>query len=126
MMVTSLARALHFGLAERHDVLAVRHVALHVVEHLALDENDRVVVADRALEQPLGVGRRGRRDDLEPGDVGVKALERLGMLRAELQSGAAGPAENGRDAHLASRHVAHLGGRVDQLVDARAERSSRS
>ena len=38
--------------------LVVGHLAALAVEVLVLDEDDRVVVADRRLEQPLGVGRR--------------------------------------------------------------------
>ena len=43
-----LAGALHVADAERDQVLAVGHLALIAVEQLALDEDDRVVVADRA------------------------------------------------------------------------------
>ena len=64
-----LALALELGLAERDDVLVVRHFALGVVEHLAFEEAHRVVVADGGLEQSLGVVRRAGRDHLEAGDV---------------------------------------------------------
>ena len=43
--------------------------ALRREHHLVLEEDDRVVVADRGLEQALGVVRRRRERDLEPGDV---------------------------------------------------------
>jgi hypothetical protein len=39
------------------------------------------------------------------------------MLRGELQGGAVRPAEHDRHAELPARHVQHLGGRVDDLVE---------
>src|SRR5512135_3730974 len=90
------AGALHVGPPQRNQVLAVRDLALQVVEHLAFDEDHRVVVPDGALEQPLGVRRRRRHHDLEARDVGVVALECLGVLGRQLEGGAAGPAEDGR------------------------------
>jgi len=56
-----VALALHLRLAERDGVVAFGHLALGVVEHLALEHHHRIVVADRALEEPLRiVGRAGR------------------------------------------------------------------
>ncbi len=109
--------ALHFGEAEWDDVLSLRHLAFQVVEHLALDEHHRIVVANGALEQAFGVGGRRRHHDFESGNVGVIGLEGLGVLGPELERGAAGAAEHRRHAHLAAGHVAHLGGGVHQLID---------
>jgi hypothetical protein len=111
-----VALTLELGHAERDHELLVRHLALDVVEHLALDEDHRVVVADGALEQALGVGRRAGRHHLEPRDVGVPRLERLRVLRASCSAAPPGPAEHHRHRELAARHVEHLGGRVDDLV----------
>jgi hypothetical protein len=111
------ARPLDVGLAQRNDVLPFGNLALHVVEHLALDEDDRIVVSDGALEEALGVGRCRRHDDLETGDVGVIALEGLRVLRGELQRRAARAAKDRRHSHLSVRHVPHLGGVVHELVD---------
>jgi len=62
-------------LPEGHEDVAVGDLAAHSVERLVLDEDDRVFVADRALQQALGVGsRRGRRDE-QAGDVQVDRLE---------------------------------------------------
>ena len=112
-----VALALEVGLAERDEVLLVGHLALGVVEHLALEHADRVVVADRALEQPLRVVRRAGRDDLEAGDVREPALPRLRVLRGELQRGAVRAAEHDRHLVLAARHVEHLRGGVHDLVE---------
>ena len=45
------------------------HLALERVEPLVLEEEHRVVVADRGFQQRLRVGRRGRAHDLEAGDA---------------------------------------------------------
>ena len=46
-------------------VLALRNLAGHAPVHLVLDEDDRVVVADRRLEQTLRVVRGRRQHDLQ-------------------------------------------------------------
>ena len=46
------------GLAERHEVLAVGHLAVLEREQVVVEEDDRVVVADRGRHQALRVGRR--------------------------------------------------------------------
>jgi hypothetical protein len=45
----------HVGLAEGHGVALFRHLAFHGVEQLVLQEDHRVVVADRLDQQALGV-----------------------------------------------------------------------
>ena len=67
-MVTSSPSRVTFGLAERDGVGLVRHLALHVVHRLVLEEDHRVVVADRLDQQPLGVVGVGRqRRTFSPG-----------------------------------------------------------
>ncbi len=97
-------------------MLALGNLALGVVEHLAFHEDDGVVIPDGALEQTLGVGRRGRCNDLEARHVGIPALEGLGMLRSELQRRTTGPPEHDGTAELPARHVPDLGRAVDYLV----------
>ena len=53
------------GLAERHEVLAVGHLAVLEREQVVVQVDDRVVVADRGRHQALGVGGRRRHDDLQ-------------------------------------------------------------
>ena len=86
------------------------------IDPLVLEEYAGVVVANRGLEQALGVGGEGRAQHLEAGRVGEP---RLGVLRVE-----------GRRAHAASRRAAHdhrdrdaapvvvLPRDVDELVEA--------
>ena len=87
------------------------------VEQLVLEEDDRVVGADRGLEQALGVGRAIGRDHDQPGHVRVPAAVILAVLGADAAGGAVGPAEHDRAAHLPARHVIGLGGRIDDVVD---------
>ncbi len=51
------------------EVLVERDLALLLVDREVLDDEHGVLVADRRLQQPLGVARVRRRDDLEPRDV---------------------------------------------------------
>ena len=60
------AGPLYVGLTDGQGVLAFRHFAAHqAVGLFVLQEHDRVVVADSALEQALGVVGRARRYHLE-------------------------------------------------------------
>ena len=58
MIVTSSPSRRMAASPKRHRAAVVGHLAALAVERLVLDEDDGVVVADRRLEQPLGVGRR--------------------------------------------------------------------
>ena len=55
------------------EVVDLGHVEALAVEHLVLEEHDRVGVADRGLEQALGVGGAVGGDHLEARAVGVPA-----------------------------------------------------
>ena len=77
-----LACAVDPGLSERDRLELVGHLALDRVQRAVLEENDGVVVVDRAPEEPAHVLRRRREDDLEPGDVDEPGLELLSVLRA--------------------------------------------
>ena len=79
-----VAFALEIGHTDRHQVVLVRHLALGVVEHLALEEAHRVVVANRALQQSLRIVWRTGRNDLETRHVGEPRLEGLRVLRRQL------------------------------------------
>ena len=61
--------AAHRRLAEADDlvVAVLGNLAAHAVEGLVLDEDHRVVVADRRLQQPLAVGRRRGQATSSPG-----------------------------------------------------------
>jgi hypothetical protein len=64
--------------------IAVGNFAALAVKVLVLDEQDRVVGADRGLEHPLGVGRRGRHHDGQAGDVGEPGFRAVRVGRAQI------------------------------------------
>ncbi|MGY4504782.1 hypothetical protein ACVWYH_008739 [Bradyrhizobium sp. GM24.11] len=118
MIVTWPAGAHDTGLANRdHEVGKLRHLAGVAVEHLVLEEDHRIGIADRGLEQALVVGGRERRDDLEARNVRVPGRVVLAVLGGNARSRAVRTAEHDRAAHLAAGHVERLGGGVDDLVD---------
>ena len=57
----------HRGLADLGDLVAVRDLALGVVQAEVLQEDDRVVVADGGGQQRLGVGRGRGATTFRPG-----------------------------------------------------------
>ena len=76
-----LALARRAGLADRDDVITRRHRLLDAtVEILVLEEEHAVVIANRRLEESLGVARGGRIDHLEARRVDES---RLRVLRVE-------------------------------------------
>ena len=87
------------------------------VQDLVFEEDHRVRIADRGLEQALGVGCRVGHDHLEAGNVAVPGGVALRVLSTDAGSRAIRAAEDNRRAHLAAGHVERLGGRVDDLVD---------
>ena len=68
---------LDVGLPQRDDIVARGHLAPGGIEHLVLEEDDGVVVANGRGEEPLGVVGRGGRDDHEPRHVGEPRFEAL-------------------------------------------------
>jgi hypothetical protein len=90
---------------------------LHAVERLGLHHEHRVVVADGRLEQPFGVRRERRRDDLEPGDVRVEVLHRVRVLAADLARARVRPAEDDGAVELPAGHLPDLRRVVQDLVE---------
>ena len=74
-------------------------------------------IADRGLEQALGVGRRVGHDHLQARDMAVPGGIVLAVLGGDARGRTVRAAEDDRRAHLAARHVERLGGRIDDLVD---------
>ena len=107
--VAALAHDLRAADRHREVVARLGQRAVDVVEHEVLDEQHGIVVADRRLEQAVGVERRRRRDDLEAGRVREHHLEALRVLGRQLRAGAGGRADHERHADLAAEHLAHLG-----------------
>ncbi len=78
---------------------------------------DRVLVADRALQQALRVGGGGGHGDEQAGDVQEQRLQAVRVGGAELVAGALGHAHDQRHARLAAEHVVDVRGVVDDLVE---------
>jgi hypothetical protein len=115
--VTSEPARATAGAPDRRDVFGVeRNLAALLVDDEVLYDQDRVVIADGRLQQPLRVGWVCGRDDLQSGSSGGPALEALGMLRCELVAGAVGRSDDQWAAHLATEHGADLGCVIDDLV----------
>ena len=86
-----------------------------------LEEEHRVRVADRALEEPLGVAGRRRRHDFEPRYVGKGGLDRLRVVEPAVDSGAVGRADDQWAAPGAIRSVAHPRGLAHDLIHRRPD-----
>ncbi len=106
----------HHRFAEAQHVVALGHLAADAVEALVLDEDHRVVVADRRLQQRLGVGRGRGAGDQQAGDLEVERLEAVGVGRAELMAAASRHPDHHRHLRLAVEHVGDRRGMVDDLV----------
>ena len=107
--------------ADRDDVVGRRLRSLHAVEQPVLDEDDRVRVLDRGAQQPVGVGRRRRHDDGQPGDVREQRFEALRVLAARRAPGAELRPHGQRHLRGAAGHERQLRGLVEQLVEADAD-----
>ena len=113
--------AQHGGLAEGDGGLAGRHL-LGLVEQADVEEKQhRVVVADRRLEQPLGISRGTRHHHLEAGAMDEPGLVVVVVLGADTPAGASHRQRHEREGELPAGHVAQLAGAVDQLVHGIAE-----
>ena len=119
--VTSVPGPHDGRLADRDEVVGRRLRALHAVEQPVLDEHHRVRVLDGGPQQAVGVGRRRRHHDGQPGDVGEQGFEALRVLAARRAPGAELGAHGERHLGGAAGHERQLGGLVQQLVEADAE-----
>ena len=111
-----LAGPLDVRHAERDHVVLLGHRALDAVQHLVLDEHDRVIVADRGLEQALRIVGRGGHDDVNAREMRPQRFEALRMVRGDGTTCATFGPDHHRDAGLAAEHVAVLGALVRDLI----------
>ena len=103
-------------LAEGNRLELLGNVALERIEQPMLEEDDRVVVVDRAPEQAAHVLRRRRKHDLEPRHVDEPRLELLRVLGSGAPAGAALGADRQRHLELAAAHRPVLRRLVDELL----------
>ena len=85
------------GLAERDEVLAVRHLSVLEREQVVVEIDDRVVVADRGRHQALGVGGGRRHHDLQAGHAHEERADRAGVLARPAGGEAVARLEHERD-----------------------------
>ena len=108
--------AAHRGLADRDHVLALRDVAVLQRQQVVVEEDHRVVVADRRGHQALRVrGRRGN-DDLETRDAHEHAVDRARVLSGPAGGEAVARLEHERHLHLPGGHGVEAGSLVHDLV----------
>ena len=72
-----LAHALHIRDAQGNRVVVGGHRAFKLVHHLVFEEDDWILVANRSLQQPLGIVRRRRQNHLQSRNVAEPRMQRL-------------------------------------------------
>src|SRR5205085_12192395 len=88
------ARAHHARLADRdHVIIEFWHWAGVAVQHLVFEEDHRVGVADRGLQQAFVVGGGKRRDYLQAGNLRVPGRVILTVLGGDARGRTVRPAE---------------------------------
>jgi hypothetical protein len=110
------ARAPDRRLAERDDVLALRHLARLQRQQVVVEVDDGVVVADRGRHQPLRVRRRRRHRHLQARDAHEHPVDRAGVLAGPAGGEAVARLEDDRDRHLPAAHVVEARRLVHDLV----------
>src|SRR5690349_10462672 len=107
-------------LAQRHDVVFRRNFFLDTsVKILVLEKNNRVVIADRGLDQALGIVGAGRTDNFYARNVHEPHLRILRVIRSAVNIAAAGTADNdwGRRAPTIVRFGNHINDLVESASD---------
>ncbi len=101
----------------RHAVGIERNLALLLVDRQVLDDQHRVIIADRRLRAaPWRRPALAGATTFRPGVPANQPSKRLRVLGGQLVAGAVRGADHQRAAHLAAEHRADLGRVVDDLV----------
>ncbi len=107
-------------LAQRHDVIFRRNFFFDAaIKIFVLEEDDRIVVADRRFDQTLGVVGAGRANHFQAGRVHEPHLRILRVKRAAVNIAAAGSANHQRRGRAPA--IVSLGNHVDDLVEGAAD-----
>ena len=111
----------HHGLIQPQDELAGRHRTPLGVQPLVLDEDHGIGVANRALQQPLGLGgvRGGYHLDARHPDEQV--AQHLRMARTIAALGPARGAHHQGDVHLPIVHIVQFAGGIEDLVQGQGD-----
>ena len=92
-------------------------LARHVVEHDVFEDQHRIGILQRGPQHAARILERRRRQHLDAGDMRIPAFEAVRMLGRKLAAGPGRHADHERHAELISRHVAHRGRGVENLVE---------
>jgi hypothetical protein len=93
------------------------YLATHAVQRLVLEEDHRVFVANRGLQEAACVGGGRGDSDEQPRHLQEHGLKAVRMGWAELVAGALWHPHHEWHTHLAAEHVVDVGGVVDDLVE---------
>src|SRR5579871_4250916 len=96
---------------------ALVDLLLQGIEERMLEDENRIRLLERCQQHPPGVSHCGRCQYTDAGNVGVPALQTMGMLGRHLSPTAAGHAHHQRDVELAARHVAERRRVVYDLIE---------
>ena len=107
----------HIGLVEGADVVARGDLFAEVVEQHVLKKQHRIVIPNRRLHQPLGVGGCAHGHDLDAGHGVEIGLEPLAVFGAKLAAHATGPPHHGGNRVVAAAGVAQHPHVVGDLVE---------
>ena len=92
-------------------------LALDVVQHGVLEDQDRVRVLERRPSMPRASSIVAGRQHPDAGDVRVPALQAVRVLGGELAPAARRHADDQRHGELPARHVRDGGGVVHDLIE---------
>ncbi len=112
------ARALDICFANRHHVIALRHLAFdQAIGLLVFQEQHRVGHAQGRAQQALHVIGCARRDDVETGHMAEKGLDGLRMIKPAADTPAIGRAYQHRHGKLTIGAIAETRGFAHNLVE---------
>src|SRR6266404_5991434 len=111
-----LTFAAHGGFADRHGVIAGGNFSLDAaVEKFVLEEEHRVIVAHRGLQQALGIVGRRRIDHLQPGRVHEIHFRICRMERSAVHAASGRPANH--HGRRGVPEVVSLGDEIRNLIE---------
>src|SRR6202035_69534 len=91
-------------------------LALHGPQARVLEDDHRVIVAHRGLQQALDIRGGARTDQFHSGDVQEQRVRPVGVLRGEGAAVIHAAAEDDRHTYLPAGHVPQFGSLVDDLI----------
>ncbi len=108
--------AAHNGFADGYGVITDGNFSFNAaIKELVLEEEHGVIVADRGLQQPLGIIRSRGIDHLQPGRVHEIHLRIRGVERASVHAAAGRPTNHHRGRGIPE--VMSLGDKIRDLIE---------